>query len=273
MPEPQSTEPATCRYALGIEYDGSHFCGWQSQLSGDSVQDAVERALAKVADTSLIRVHCAGRTDRGVHALAQVIHFDTAVARPDVAWVRGVNAHLPDAVAVRWAVAVPDEFHARFSAQARRYRYALLNRSSRPGLLNSRVGWYHRPLNVEAMAVAASQLLGTHDFSSFRAAECQAKSPVKTLHELNVRRQGDLILFDVEADGFLQHMVRNLVGALIYVGNGKFPQEWIGQLLQARDRSHAAPTFSAAGLYFMGARYDEIFGLPKVGADGTALFL
>lgn len=271
MPETSSVAAAPRRYALGVEYDGSGFCGWQSQLSGGSVQDAVEAALAKVADTSLIRVHCAGRTDSGVHAFEQVIHFDTDVARPDAAWVRGVNAHLPDAVAVRWAVAVPDDFHARFSAQRRRYRYALLNRPSRPGLLNARVGWYHRPLEVEQMAAAAKQLLGKHDFSSFRAAECQAKSPVKTLHVLDVRRRGDLILIDVEADGFLQHMVRNLVGALVYVGNGKFPQEWIGQLLRTRDRKHAAPTFSAAGLYFMGARYDEKFGLPKVGADITAL--
>ena len=273
MTETKSVATALRRYALGVEYDGSRFCGWQSQLSGGSVQDAVEAALAKIADTSMIRVHCAGRTDSGVHALEQVIHFDTDVVRPDAAWVRGVNAHLPDAVAVRWAAVVPDDFHARFSAQARCYRYALLNRCSRPGLLNARVGWYHRPLNVEAMATAATQLLGKHDFSSFRAAECQAKSPVKTLHVLDVRRQGDLILFDVEADGFLQHMVRNLVGALIYVGNGKFPREWIGQLLAQHDRTHAAPTFSASGLYFMGARYDEKFGLPNVGADSTALFL
>jgi tRNA pseudouridine38-40 synthase len=193
------------RIALGLEYDGSTFCGWQSQAGGGSVQDALESALSVVADGP-IRVVCAGRTDAGVHALAQVVHFDTEAVRPDTAWVRGVNAHLPPSIAIRWAQPVAAEFHARFSARGRRYRYLLLNRGQRPGLMAGRVGWFHRPLDAEAMTRAAGLLLGEHDFSAFRAAECQAKSPVKTLRQAEVRRQGDLLVFDFEASAFLHHM-------------------------------------------------------------------
>jgi tRNA pseudouridine38-40 synthase len=259
------------RIALGLEYEGSGFRGWQSQAGGGTVQDAVEAALSIVADAPT-RVACAGRTDAGVHALAQVVHFDTTAARPTTAWVRGVNAHLPASVAVRWAQPVADEFHARFSARGRRYRYLLLNRPERPGLMARRVGWFHRPLDAQAMAEAAALLLGEHDFSAFRAVECQAKSPVKILRRADVARQGDLLVFDFEASAFLQHMVRNLVGALVYVGKGAHPPVWLGELLAGRDRARAAPTFEACGLYFAGVDYDPVWQI-KVGAGETALVL
>ncbi len=259
------------RIALGLEYDGSGFCGWQSQAGGGAVQDAVESALSIVADAPT-RVVCAGRTDAGVHALAQVVHFDTEAVRPDTAWVRGVNAHLPASVAVRWAQPVSSEFHARFSARGRRYRYVLLNRAERPALLSRRVGWFHRPLDADAMASAASLLLGEHDFSAFRAIECQAKSPVKALRRADVVRHGNLLVFDFEASAFLHHMVRNIVGALVYVGKGAHPPAWVGELLAGRDRARAAPTFEACGLYFAAVDYDAVWQL-KVGADDTALIL
>jgi tRNA pseudouridine38-40 synthase len=259
------------RIALGLEYEGSRFCGWQSQAGGGAVQDAVEAAISQVADAAT-RVVCAGRTDAGVHALAQVIHFDTQAVRPDSAWVRGVNAHLPAGVAVRWAQPVADEFHARFSARGRRYRYLLLNRPERPGLMAGRVGWFHRPLAADAMCAAAALLLGEHDFSAFRAVECQAKSPIKTLRRAAVVRHGELLVFEFEASAFLHHMVRNLVGALVYVGKGAHPPAWIGELLDGRDRARAAPTFEACGLYFAGVDYDPVWQL-KVGAGDTALLL
>jgi tRNA pseudouridine38-40 synthase len=264
------------RYALGIEYDGTPFCGWQSQAGGGAVQDAVEAALGIVADAPT-RVTCAGRTDAGVHALEQVVHFDTESRRPDSAWVRGVNTHLPASVAVRWARSVPDDFHARFSARGRHYRYLLLNRPQRPGLQTGRVGWFHHPLDEKLMAQAAFLLLGEHDFSAFRAAECQAKSPIKQLREASVTRHGETIVFDFAASAFLHHMVRNIVGALVYVGKGAHPPEWVAELLARRDRSLAAPTFGAAGLYFAGVDYDPVWQLnarqadnPIVGADGAA---
>lgn len=259
------------RIALGVEYEGSTFCGWQSQAGGGGVQDAVESALSMVADTPT-RVVCAGRTDAGVHAIGQVVHFDTDAVRPDTAWVRGVNAHLPASVAVRWAKPVPDDFHARFSARGRRYRYLLLNRGERPGLMAKRVGWFHRPLDAEAMRAAARLLLGEHDFSAFRSVECQAKSPVKALRRADVARHGDLLVFDFEAGAFLHHMVRNIVGALVYVGKGAHPPEWLGELLAGRDRARAAPTFEACGLYFAGVDYDPVWQL-EVGAGDTAILL
>lgn len=259
------------RIALGLEYDGSDFCGWQSQAGGGAVQDAVESALSIIVDAPT-RVVCAGRTDAGVHALAQVVHFDTETLRPLTAWVRGVNAHLPASVAVRWAQPVAAEFHARFSARGRRYRYLLLNRAERPGLMARRVGWFHRPLEVDPMREAASLLLGEHDFSAFRSIECQAKSPVKLLRRAEVARHGDMLVFDFEASAFLHHMVRNLVGALVYVGKGSHPPAWIGELLAGRDRARSAPTFDASGLYFAGVDYDPVWQL-KVSAGDTALFL
>jgi tRNA pseudouridine38-40 synthase len=259
------------RIALGVEYEGSGFCGWQSQAGGGAVQDALEAALSMVADAPT-RVVCAGRTDAGVHAIGQVVHFDTDAVRPDTAWVRGVNAHLPASVAVRWAKPVPDDFHARFSARGRRYRYLLLNRGERPGLMAKRVGWFHRPLDADTMRAAAALLLGEHDFSGFRSVECQAKSPVKTLRRADVARHGDLLVFDFEASAFLHHMVRNIVGALVYVGKGAHPPEWLGELLAGRDRARAAPTFEACGLYFAGVDYDPVWQL-EVGAGDTAILL
>ena len=200
------------RIALGLEYCGSNFRGWQSQAGGRTVQDALQSALGAIAGEP-VSVICAGRTDAGVHASQQVVHFEAPVARPLTAWVRGVNSHLPEGVAVRWAQPVADEFHARFSARGRRYRYLLLNRPQRPALWHGRVGWFHWPLDLALMQDAAGRLLGEHDFSAFRAAECQAKSPIKTLVRADVRQQGSLFIFVFEASAFLHHMVRNLVGS------------------------------------------------------------
>lgn len=249
------------RVALGVEYDGSAFHGWQKQPGGGTVQDALEAALQQIAGVP-VNVVCAGRTDAGVHATAQVVHFDSLVNRPLSAWVRGANTFLPPAVAVRWAHPVADDFHARFSAHGRCYRYLLINRPQRTGLWHGRAGWYHHPLDVERMQRAAALLLGEHDFTSFRAAACQAKSPLKTMRRATVRRCGEMIVFDFEAGAFLQHMVRNLVGSLVYVGQGKHPPEWMGAVLAARERRLAAPTFSAAGLYLVGVRYEPHWQLP-----------
>lgn len=249
------------RIALAIEYCGTSFHGWQSQPGGETVQDALESALQEIAGQP-VGVICAGRTDAGVHATHQVVHFDAPVERPLTAWVRGVNSHLPAGVAVRWAQPVSDEFHARFSARGRRYRYLLVNRPQRPGLWQGRVGWFHLPLDLAAMQAAAARLLGEHDFSAFRAAGCQAKTPIKTMTQADVRQQGNLLVFDFEASAFLHHMVRNLVGSLVYIGKGAQPAAWIDELLQARDRTEAAPTFSPDGLYFRGPLYESHWQLP-----------
>ncbi len=250
------------RIALGLEYDGRRFCGWQSQPSGCAVQDALERALAAIGGR-FVRVAAAGRTDSGVHATAQVAHFDAPVERPLTAWVRGVNSELPAGAAVLWAQPVPDAFHARFSATGRSYTYLLLNRPARPGLAAGRVGWFHRALDVERMREAASLLLGAHDFSAFRAAECQAQSPLRELRRLEIERRGELLVFRFAANAFLQHMVRNLVGSLVYVGKGRHPPHWIGEVLAGRDRSAAAPTFAPDGLYLSAVEYDRAWGLPQ----------
>jgi len=253
------------RIALGLEYDGAPFHGWQSQADGMGVQDALERAVSEIAGAAT-KVTAAGRTDAGVHATRQVAHFDCAAHRPETAWIRGVNALLPDAIAVRWAVPVHDKFHARWTATGRHYSYLLLDRPVRPALLNARVGWYHRPLRIEAMREAAEVLLGTHDFSAFRAAECQAKSPMKTLDRLDIARDDDMIRCDLHADAFLHHMVRNIVGALVYVGSGRQPPAWVAELLGARDRKRAAPTFAASGLYLTGVDYAPRWNLPPTWA-------
>lgn len=252
------------RIALGLEYDGTDFSGWQSQPGGRTVQDALEAALSAIAGTT-IRVVCAGRTDAGVHATAQVVHFDTSIERRDTAWVRGGNAHLPRTVAVRWAVPVGDDFHARFAARARSYRYVLLNRPERPGLLAGKVGWCHRPLDLAAMRTAAACLIGEHDFSSFRASECQAKTPVKTLYRFDIAQHGDLVTFDCCGSAFLHHMVRNLVGALVYVGLGREAPTWFVALLAACDRRLGAPTFAPDGLYLTGVDYGPQWALPQHG--------
>lgn len=250
------------RIALGLEYDGSRFCGWQRQPAGCGVQDALEKALASVA-AEPVQVTAAGRTDAGVHAAQQVVHFDVTAKRPVSAWVRGANALLPSTVAVLWAIEVPGDFHARFNAIGRRYRYVLLNRPPRSGLHSGRVGWYHAPLDADAMAEAATLLLGRHDFSAFRAAECQARSPIKELRQLDVRRYEDWVIIDAHADGFLHHMVRNIVGCLVYVGNGRHPTSWITEILEERDRRRAAPTFSPEGLYLTGIEYDPAWAIPS----------
>ena len=249
------------RVALGVEYDGAHFCGWQSQTNGCGVQDSVENAIAKIAEHS-IRIHAAGRTDTAVHAMMQVIHFDTEVSRPDSAWVRGVNAFLPTTVRVLWAKIVVDEFHARFSATQRSYQYLLANQHTAPAIKAQQAGWYHLPLNVAAMQEAIGYLQGEHDFSAFRASECQANSPVRTLHTASIMAHGDYILFNFSANAFLQHQVRNMVGALIYVGNGKYPPVFIKELLEQKDRTLSPPTFSPNGLYLVGVAYDQKFELP-----------
>ena len=249
------------RIALGLEYDGSAFCGWQTQPQACGVQDALDRALTEVSGERIVTA-CAGRTDTGVHAFGQVVHFDSIAKRPLSAWTRGANALLPEGMAVNWSRQVPDNFHARFSATGRRYVYWLLNRPQRPGLLHKRVGWFHQALDIEAMRQAASGMLGKHDFSAFRASECQARTPVKVLRELQISRLGDIVRFEFAADAFLQHMVRNIVGSLVYVGSGRQPPEWMDELLQNRDRTRAAPTFSPAGLYLAAVDYDAVWALP-----------
>ena len=258
------------RHALALEYDGRSFCGFQSQPSGCGVQDALERSLAFIADAP-VRVIAAGRTDAGVHATSQIVHFDAPAARPDTAWVRGVNARLPAAAAVLWCRPVAAEFHARFKAVARHYTYMLLNRPQRPGLLQGLVGWHHAALDIEAMRQASRCLIGTHDFSSFRAALCQATSPVKTLRSIGITRRGDLMRIDLTADAFLHHMVRNIVGALVDVGHGKHDAAWMDELLAAADRTRGPATFAADGLYFRGAEYDARFALPATVRDVPAL--
>lgn len=225
------------------------------------MQEAVEHALSAIAGEPLDAV-CAGRTDAGVHALGQVVNFDVTARRPLSAWVRGTNSHLPGSVAVTWAQPVDYAFHARFSAVARTYRYLLLNRPQRPGLLRGRAGWYHQWLDVETMRTAAQWLVGEHDFSAFRAAECQAKSPTKRMHSIDVRRHGVLVCFDVCANAFLHHMVRNIVGCLVEVGCGRRSPEWLAQVRDSRDRARAAPTVDAAGLYLSSVTYDPHWKLP-----------
>ena len=250
------------RIALAVEYDGRAFCGWQTQPSRCGVQDALEPALSAMAGER-IETTCAGRTDAGVHALEQVVHFDSDAARPESAWVRGVNASLPPALGVLWAREVGGEFHARYSARRRCYRYILLNRPTRPAVAHGRVGWFHLPLDLERMRAASRHLLGEHDFSAFRAAECQAKSPVRNIERIDIERRGGYVVFEFWANAFLHHMVRNLMGTLVYVGKGKHPPEWAREVLARRDRAFAAPTFDAAGLYLARVEYDGAWNLPR----------
>jgi tRNA pseudouridine38-40 synthase len=246
------------RIALQLEYDGTPFEGWQSQPHGNTVQDTLEKALAEIAGHA-VRVQCAGRTDTGVHARAQVVHFDTGAARPLHAWVKGTNTHLPQSVAVRAAIAVPETFHARFSAISRSYEYHLLASPVRPAIDAARVGWFHLDLDVGAMREAAQCLMGEHDFSSFRSSQCQAHSPVRQLHEISLVEHSGRIIIALRANGFLHHMVRNIVGSLVYVGKGAHPPGWLNELLEARDRARAAPTFAPQGLYLTKIEYpDEI---------------
>lgn len=254
------------RIALGVQYDGTPWHGWQTQPAGGTVQDMLEAAMKKFALTD-IATTCAGRTDAGVHALEQVVHFDTGLDREMFSWVRGVNAFLPPSIAVRWAREVDGDpanpFHARFSATARTYHYVIYNHAVRSPLWAGKAGWVFRPLQTEPMRAAAQYLLGTHDFSSFRAAECQARSPVKTMHDIRIERSGDMIVFTLKASAFLHHMVRNIVGSLIFVGTGNQPPQWMHELLETRNRSRAAPTFMPDGLYLAKIDYDASWGLPQ----------
>lgn len=257
----------TVRLALGVAYNGQAYQGWQSQLSGLTVQDKLETALAKftgqAATGQRITTLCAGRTDAGVHGLMQVVHFDTHLVRAPESWIRGTNAHLPRDIAVHWASEVPGTFHCRASAISRRYAYILLESPVRPSVDAGRVGWVYKPLALTAMAQAAQQLLGEHDFSSFRASSCQALSPVKRLLRIDISRRGAYWRFEFEADAFLHHMIRNIMGCLVAIGQGKRSPQWINDVLAARDRDAAAPTFPPDGLYFLGPRYEAQWGLPE----------
>ena len=251
------------RYALGIEYEGTDFQGWQRLGHGESVQGRLEAALSFVA-AHPVEVVCAGRTDAGVHASAQVVHFDSEAERSPRAWLMGGNSRLPDSVAILWSQPVAQDFHARFAARARRYRYRLLNRVVRPGLYARFQSWESRPLDADAMHRAAQALRGENDFSAFRTSQCQAAHPRRDMQSIEVRRDGDEVVVEVQANAFLHHMVRNIVGSLIVVGRGERPESWIGELLQGRDRAVAGPTAPAAGLTFLGPRYPAEWGLPAV---------
>lgn len=270
------------RIALGLSYNGQHYQGWQSQPSGNTVQDRLEHALAQIA-CHPVHTLCAGRTDAGVHALQQVVHFDTQVQRPEMSWVRGVNAFLPGDIAVQWARLVPDEFHSRSRAISRRYVYVLLQSPVRPSLDQGRVGWTFLPLDATAMQRAANYLLGEHDFSSFRAAACQSITPVKNVAHIRIwhsqwRTSHPPSLadgkgiptcywrFEFQANAFLHHMIRNIMGCLLAIGQGNQPPEWMQHVLQARSRSAAAPTFSPDGLYFLGPQYDSRWQIPSSNA-------
>jgi len=250
------------RIALGLQYDGTGFAGWQAQPNGNTLQDVLESALRIVA-AEPVRAVCAGRTDAGVHALGQVVHFDTVSSRPNNAWVRGVNSHLPVSMAVQWAAPVSEEFHARFSAVERNYCYILQMSPVRPAILAGKVGWIHSPLDVDRMREAAALLVGHHDFSAFRSSECQAKTPLRELREIAIERRGHYLIFRFRADAFLHHMVRNIVGSLVSVGKGRHAPDWVGSVLQSRDRAAAAPTFSPDGLYLASISYAQRWSLPE----------
>jgi len=249
------------RIALAVEYDGAPFCGWQYQDHSPSVQECVEKALSKVANHP-VRVICAGRTDTGVHATEQIIHFDTEAVRNDHQWVFGANANLPDSISILWARHVSNEFHARFSAIRRRYRYVILNRRVRPALQTRRTVWEYRPLDEGRMVEAASYLVGEHDFSSYRALACQAKSPVRTLYQLVICRQAELVILDLEANAFLHHMVRNIAGVLMTIGAGEKEPNWAQEVLELRDRTLGGITAPSGGLYLTGVDYPAEFELP-----------
>ena len=255
--------PVKSRIALCVEYDGSVFNGWQTQLnpSLNTVQETLEQALATIADQP-VKVHCAGRTDTGVHATGQIVHFDTTSQRPMQAWVKGTNSRLPRHVSVRWAQEVAEDFHARFSAQSRRYRYIIANTPVRPALLAAFVTPYFYPLDEHVMHAAAQLLLGENDFTSYRAVACQSRTPMRNLMELKVKRQGDYVIIEVEANAFLLHMVRNLVGVLLAIGDGRKTPEWAREVLELRDRSCAGVTAPATGLCLIKVRYPERYNLP-----------
>jgi len=255
------------RFALGVEYDGAAFHGWQIQEDVRTVQECLERALSRVA-AHPVTVQCAGRTDAGVHATGQVVHFDTRASREPRAWVLGGNVNLPGDVSIAWAVPVAETFHARYSATGRTYRYVILNRTARAALLGDRAVWVHRPLDAERMHAAAQVLVGEHDFSSYRALGCQAKSPVRRVTRLEVRRRGELVVIEVSANAFLHHMVRNIAGVLMAIGRGDRPPGWAGEVLERRDRSRGGVTAPGEGLYLVRVEYPQAFGLPAAAVPG-----
>lgn len=250
------------RIAACVSYDGHGYCGWQSQANRCGVQDYVESAIEEIAGHP-VRVHAAGRTDTGVHALSQVIHFDVEVKRPESAWVRGVNAFLPSNVRMEWACKVDQEFHARFSAFARGYDYLLYNAPVAPSIMATKAGWYHLPLALSPMQEAVEYLKGEHDFSAFRAADCQANTPIRHMHDAKVVQFGRYFKFSFNANAFLHHQVRNMVGALIYIGKGTYPPEYMQTLLAQKDRTLSPPTFSPNGLYLSYVGYDKAWQLPE----------
>ncbi len=247
---------------MGVSYNGRGYDGWQSQPSGNTVQDRLETALSRFLDLPSITTLCAGRTDAGVHGLNQVVHFDNPLERSESAWVRGTNSFLPSDIAVQWARPVPASFHARASAMGRRYAYVLLESPVRPSVDQGQVGWVFRPLDSVAMEAAAQTLIGEHDFTSFRASSCQAHSPVKDMRRIEIARRGAYWRFEFEASAFLHHMIRNIMGCLIAIGNGSRPPEWMAEVLVARSRDAAAPTFAPDGLYFLGPVYDSSWNIP-----------
>ena len=251
------------RIALGVSFNGGAYNGWQSQPDGNTVQDHLEQALTAFCALPSVSTLCAGRTDAGVHGLMQVVHFDVPVQRSPNAWVRGTNRFLPPDIAVQWASEVPASFHARASAVARRYAYVLLESPVRPSVDRGQVGWVFRPLSHERMQRAAEALLGEHDFSSFRASQCQAHTPVKTMRRIQITRRGAYWRFEFEANAFLHHMIRNIMGCLIAIGSGNRPPQWMAEVLAARSRDAASPTFAPDGLYFLGPVYDPVWGLPE----------
>ena len=254
------------RIALGLEYDGSAFRGWQAQADALGVQTPLEQALSHVADHA-IEVTAAGRTDAGVHASMQVVHFDTEAVRTTRGWVLGANTNLPPQISVLWAQEVPPAFHARYSALARRYRYLILNRGSRPALDALRVSWIRDPLDASRMHEAAQLLIGEHDFTSFRAAECQARTPMRCVYQIAVKREREFVVLDVTANAFLHHMVRNIAGVLLAVGIGERPINWVAEVLAARDRKEGGITAPPNGLYLAGVRYAESLRLPSEGTQ------
>ncbi|MDP3785494.1 MAG: tRNA pseudouridine(38-40) synthase TruA [Undibacterium sp.] len=267
------------RIVLGVGYEGGNYQGWQTQPNGKTVQDSLELALQKFSNCNVQTV-CAGRTDAGVHAIEQIVHFDTSLKREMYSWVNGVNAFLPTSIAVRWASEIqisegfdPNNFHARYSATSRTYHYLLYNQAIRSPVWAGRAGWFFRPLQLSSMQEASAYLLGEHDFTVFRAAGCQAKSPIKHMLEVNIRQQGELIVFSLRANAFLHHMVRNIVGALIFVGVGKRDPKWIADLISSKDRSLAAPTFMPDGLYLAKVAYDEKWNLPNSLGENLPLAL
>lgn len=251
------------KYAACIEYDGTNYCGWQRLSHAPSIQAEVEKALSFVANHP-VDLTCSGRTDSGVHGIGQIVHFDSDAVRNEKAWRMGCNTNLPDDIALRWIQPIADDFHARFSARSRRYRYIILNHHVRPALLNNKVCWYRDALDEERMQIAANFLLGENDFSSFRAAGCQAKHAMRELQDIHISREGRFIYIDIVANAFLHHMVRNIVGSLFEVGDGRRPPEWFSELLNVKDRTKAGVTAPACGLYFVSVQYPAKFHLPEV---------